>query len=556
MLLSSIAEILSIGSVFPFLAVLTAPERIESFPLFKHFIPQSIFLTPSRRLVFFTLFFGLASLIAGAMRLALLWLNIRISFAAGADLSMDIYRRTLYQPYEVHCSRNTSHLIAAILEKSNIVIYNVIVPILTIISSVFMVIAILAALIAISSFYSLFVLVLFGIIYGLIILVTQNRLRVNSLIHARESTRVIKSLQEGLGGIRDILIDGSQEVYCAIYKSADRSLRLAQGNNLFISSSPRFAMESLGMMLIAILAFYLYGDGEEIQNSLPMLGAIALGAQRLLPVLQQIYSSWASIQGSEAALREEVSLLAQPLGLYYDDSGFKSFLFKDCIELTSVSFTYGNEETEVINNVTLTLTKGSRTGLIGKTGCGKSTLIDIIMGLLKPTSGTLKVDGKLVSNENIKGWQSHIAHVPQVIFLADTSIEENIAFGIPLENIDINRVKEAAKRAHINESIEKLPNGYLTLVGERGVRLSGGQRQRIGIARALYKQADVIVLDEATSALDNETEESVMEMIESLSLDLTVIIVAHRITTLKKCDQIIELDQGKIKKICTYDELF
>jgi ATP-binding cassette subfamily B protein len=246
--------------------------------------------------------------------------------------------------------------------------------------------------------------------------------------------------------------------------------------------------------------------------------------------------------------------LDQPLPDYAYQS-VTQLPFNRDITLRHIKFRYGEESSYVLNQLNLTIAKGSRVGFIGTTGSGKSTLLDIVMGLLHPTNGQLEIDGQPISPANLRAWQSHIAHVPQAIFLADSTIEENIAFGVPKDRIDHFRVKRAAEQAQIAESIEKWPSQYQTFVGERGVRLSGGQRQRIGIARALYKQADVIIFDEATSALDGETEQAVMQAIENLDKELTLLIIAHRLTTLKSCAQIVELSDGNIKSIGSYQDI-
>jgi ATP-binding cassette subfamily B protein len=229
--------------------------------------------------------------------------------------------------------------------------------------------------------------------------------------------------------------------------------------------------------------------------------------------------------------------------------------FQKEIGIKCLSFRYTLQTPWVLNNLNLTIAKGSRVGFVGTTGSGKSTLLDIVMGLLQPTDGALEIDGQIVTPANNRAWQAHIAHVPQAIFLADSTIEENIAFGVPKDQIDPERVRQAAQQAQISEIIETWPKQYQTFIGERGIRLSGGQRQRIGIARALYKQADVIIFDEATSALDNETEQAVMQAIESLSEDLTILIIAHRLTTLKNCTQIVELGDGGIKRAGIYQDI-
>jgi len=554
MFVASFAEILSIGAVLPFLGVLTAPVRVFEHPAAQHII-QALGLTqPEQLLLPLTIVFGVAALIAGAMRLLLLWANTRLSYATGADLSIGIYRRTLYQPYAVHCARNSSEIINGISSKTSSVI-NIITMLLTLISSGVMLIAILLALLSVDTFIALTAFGGFGLIYIVIIRLTRNQLSINSERIARESNHVIKSLQEGLGGIRDVLIDGSQAAYCQIYRNADLPLRRAQGDNSFISASPRYGMEALGMLLIAALAYTLAQQADGIAKAIPILGALALGAQRLLPVLQQAYGAWTSIRGGQSSLLDTLELLDQPLPDYADQPVAQPLSFQQHICLKQLTFRYTPQTPWILNNLNLTIAKGSRVGFFGITGSGKSTLLDIVMGLLQPTGGTLEIDDQPITSGNNRAWQAHIAHVPQAIFLADSTIEENIAFGVPKKQIDHERVRQAAKQAQIADSIEIWPKQYQTFVGERGIRLSGGQRQRIGIARALYKQADVIIFDEATSALDNETEQAVMQAIEGLSDDLTVLIIAHRLTTLKNCTQIVELGDGGIKRTGSYQDI-
>lgn len=551
---TSFAEILSIGAVLPFLGVLTAPSRVFEHPLLQPFI-QTLGLTSANQLLLpLTVIFGLAALLAGAMRLLLLWFSTRLSFATGAYLSLSIYRRTLYQPYAVHIARNSSAIINGISTKTGGVIQTIMM-LLSLLSSSVMLVTILVALLSVDPAIALAAFGGFGLIYAFIIRITRHRLLSNSKRIARESTQVIKSMQEGLGGIRDVLLDGSQAAYCEIYRNADLPLRRAQGSSIIISGSPRYGMEALGMLLIAVLAYMLAQQSDGMAKTIPILGALALGAQRLLPVLQQAYSAWSNILGGQASLQDALELLDQPLPNYADQSAAKPLPFHQQISLNQLSFRYNPQSPWVLNSLSLTIVKGSRIGFIGTTGSGKSTLLDIVMGLLQPTEGVVEIDGRPITAHNHRAWQAHIAHVPQIIFLSDGTIEENIAFGVPKHQINLERVKQAAHQAQIANIIEAWPQQYQTFVGERGIRLSGGQRQRIGIARALYKQADVIIFDEATSALDNETEQAVMQAIEGLSKDLTILIVAHRITTLKKCTQIVELYDGGIKRISNYQEI-
>ena len=555
MLLASFAEILSIGAVLPFLGVLTAPERVFAHPAAQPIIEALGLTAPEQLLLPLTIIFGAAALGAGVMRLLLLWASTRLSFATGADLGISIYRRTLYQPYAVHCARNSSEVISGIAGKANSVIYSIVLPVLTLISATVMLITILIALLSVEPVIALVAFGGFGLIYAFIIRLTRKKLLTDSQCMARESVQVIKSLQEGLGGIRDVLIDGSQATYCQVYRNADLRLRRAQGNSAFISASPRYGMEALGMLLIAALAYSLAQQDDGIAKAIPILGALALGAQRLLPVLQQAYGSWAGIQSGQAALQDTLNLLDQPLPSYADQPAAEPLSFKHTISLKQLAFRYSPQTPYVLEQINLTIAKGSRVGFIGTTGSGKSTLLDIVMGLLQPTDGTLEIDGQAVTTSNNRAWQAHIAHVPQAIFLADSAIEENIAFGVPPNQIDHERVRQAAQQAQIADIIETWPKQYQTFVGERGIRLSGGQRQRIGIARALYKQADVIIFDEATSALDNETEQAVMQAIEGLNENLTILIIAHRLTTLKNCTQIVELSECGIKRTGSYQDI-
>lgn len=555
MLLSSMAEMISIGAVVPFLGALINPEQVFGHPSVQPILDICNVGHPQDLLLPLTLVFCLAAVAAGLLRLVLLYATTRFSFSVGADFSIDVYRRTLYQPYSVHIGRNSSEIINGITGKVAMLIGSVLMPTLTLISSAILLTGVLWMLLLIDPVIAVAAGSSFGILYLITVLVSRRNLRENSECVARESTRVVKALQEGLGGIRDVLIDGTQEAYCSIYLSADLPLRLAQARNTFTGASPRFIMEMLGMVMIAMLAYSMALREDGVSAALPVLGALALGAQRLLPVLQHGYSALVTIFGAEASLRDGLDLLAQPMPKYAGDGPFPPLQFERSILLENVGFRYVLDGAWVIRHVNLEIPKGKRVGFVGSTGTGKSTLLDILMSLLMPNEGVMLVDGQVVGIHNFRNWQAHIAHVPQSIYLSDGSIEENIAFGLPSKEIDPERVRQAAKQAQIDEAIESWPEKYKTKVGERGVRLSGGQRQRIGIARALYKRADVIIFDEATSALDSETERAIMQAIDLLSPDLTILTVAHRLTTLQKCDFIVELDNGRVSRIGPYQEL-
>ena len=555
MFVSSLFEVVSVGAILPFLGVLTAPEQVFQHPLMQPMIQFLELGKPSQLILPLTIFFIVAALLAGSIRLILLYVMTRLSYATGADLSIKIYNLTLYQEYETHVSRNSSEVINGIISKTSTVIGSVIMPIINLISSSILIISIMVALFVIDPTVAISAFIGFGLLYLSIIRYTGLQLKENSKIIADKSSQMIKSLQEGLGGIRDVLIDGSQQFYSDLYRSADLPLRRASGNNAFIGGGPRYILEALGMAFIALLAYAMSQRQGGMANAIPVLGALALGAQRLLPALQQAYASFTSIRGVEASLIDVLSLLEQPMPRYLEQPLSVSVPFENEIQLKNVSFRYSKDASLILDNITLSIPKGSRIGFMGSTGSGKSTLLDIIMGLLSPTEGTFIVDQTTINKENQRAWQDHIAHVPQNIYLSDSSIEENIALGIPFEEIDHSRVEEVVRQAQLIDMIENSQDGYKTLVGEQGVRLSGGQRQRISIARALYKKADVLIFDEATSALDSKTENEVMKSIEELGKKLTILIVAHRLTTLEGCDKVVKLDKDNVFHVGSYQDM-
>jgi len=552
MLASAFSEMISLGAVLPFIGVLTSPDKVFNYPAVRSIADLIGITTPDQLVLPIVIVFALAAVAAGGIRVLLIWSNTRLSNAIGADFSIEIYRRTLYQPYKVHVSRNSSSVISGITNKAWSAI-NVIQSFMTLVSSIALLVALMAALLAIDLITVSVAALVFGVSYGLITWAARRQLRINSQRIARETTQVVKALQEGLGGIRDVLLNGTQPVYCETYKNADLPYRRAAGSNTFIAFSPRFAMEAIGMVLIAGLAYGLSRQAGGVATALPVLGALALGAQRLLPALQQIYVSWAAMAGSQDSLAEAIELLNQPLPIEAVTPEPEPLDFRDSIVFKSVRFRYLVDSPWIC--LDFTILKGTRVGFVGSTGSGKSTTLDLLMGLLEPTEGQILVDGQSILGERRRSWQRAIAHVPQSIFLADITIAENIALGVPRNKIDMNLVREAARQAQIDKFIESRGKAYNELVGERGIRLSGGQRQRIGIARALYKQASVLIFDEATSSLDNATEQAVMESIESLNRDLTILIIAHRLTTVERCDQIIELAQGKVVAQGTYTQL-
>lgn len=555
MILASFSEVLSLGAILPFLTVLSSPEWIFNNIYLKPFI-NLLEIKESKDLVFpLTMVFIFAILFSAFMRLILLWYQNKISFSIGGEISNKLYKNILYQPYEAHLKQNSSEVIA-LIGKVNSIVWVILMPILTIISSSFILLMILTTLFFINVKIAIISILSFTFFYSIVIKISKQKLSDASKIINLESGKVIKSLQEGLGGIRDLIIDKSYDTYSNIYFKADASSRKAHINLALISASPRYGIEAFGMILISILAFNMSKNSNGITSVIPILGSLALGAQRMMPVLQQMYNSWATLKGGQSVLEnvlETLNLDTQSNGLLHKES--KPISFKNSFKLQNISFKYDINLPNVLDNINIEIKKGSKTGIIGETGSGKSTFMDIIMGLIKPTIGNLVIDDLLLDDFNKNSWQKKIAHVPQTIYLTDQSIAENIAFGIPYDLIDFNKVELAAEMAQISKTIEQLEYKYDTLVGERGVRLSGGQKQRIGIARALYKSAEIIIFDEATSAIDTETEKDVMNAIDNLDKEITIILIAHRISTLKNCDQIIKFNKNKNIEILNFSDL-
>ena len=542
----SILEIISIGAVIPFLTILVNPQKLFDNELISQFLPFLKTTNIDELTIIFTVIFCLAALIAGMMKLVLLLIQTKLSLGLGVDFSIELFENTLNQPYKVHISRNSSEIHAGIRKVESLISY-IFSPALTFIGSIFISFSIIFMLVNLNSSIAILTLAIFGVIYGLIIKFTKNKIQNNSKVIASKIIDVTKSISEGIGAIRNVILDKTQAAFINNFKNAIIPMRHASAWNLVTSQSPRYIVESLGIIALSLIALAFTSSEDGIINLIPTLGAFVLGIQKLMPIVQQTYGAFIDAKTGWESVKDIVYLMEK-----HDlkDKNFKNkspIKFFKKIELKNVSFNYSKNSDLVLKNLNLSIKKGECIGLIGETGIGKSTLIDIIMGLLKPTKGTLEIDGIPINNEEkTLRWQKHISHVPQSIFLTDTSFKENIALGTPLHQIDSDRIIEVSKWAKIHETIMSKQDKYYTFVGERGVKLSGGQRQRIGIARALYKQASVLILDEATSSVDNKTESLIVESLRQHTRNLTVIIISHELTSLKYCDRIIELSKGKL----------
>ena len=550
-IISSISEMLSLITVIPFLQVLIQPEEFYKFKIVR--ILLNFFgLSNSDQILFsVTILFIGSAILTAAIRLSNLWLSNLISAKIGIDLSYEAFKVILYKPYKFHIQRNSSETINTTTKEITSTV-QVISLFLSLISSSLIAIGLVFGLILINWQIAIFSLLLFSSFYFLIAFFTKKILVKNSKYILRNSISLIKAAQEGLGSIKDVLIHNAHKTYLDSYRSSERPLRIKEAQNSSIASSPKYLLEAFGIVLISMLAYFLTTKGTPKYEIISLLGTLALASQRLLPSMQNIYTTWASIKSNIASVNKVIKILNSSKYINVNHYSNKRIVFKNEIKFENVSFRYSKDSPWVLNSINLTIKKGERVGIVGETGCGKSTFLDILMGLLEPTKGKIYVDNICITgkseNNLTKSWRYLIAHVPQDIYLSDTTVFNNIAFGIENNQINFDKVKLSARKAKIANFIESKSQGFKSIVGERGISLSGGQIQRIGIARALYKDAEVLIMDEATSALDNKTEEKIISEISSLSENLTILMVAHRLTTLNNCDRIITFKEGRITK--------
>lgn len=545
--LTAVAEVVSLGSVIPFLTVLADPNAILKIDTVQNLLQWLNISTDQQSLrLTFTIIFSITALVAGLMRFSLIYCSSKVNFGTAHELGKEVFRRTLLQSYSLHISRNSSEIIAG-LGKVSIVAWAIAFGINSL-SATIMAAAILSILIYSDPFVSLVVLGWIGLVYGTVSIITRKKLQNNSKTINASSNQKVQTIQEALGSFRDIVLDQSEQLFYEKFRIADKQMRDAEATNAIIGPSPRFGVEAMGMVLIAGVAFFLTQRDGSLATAIPVLGVLVLGAQRLMPLIQQIYRGFVYYLANRASIDDVCRLLKLPID-EERTANHTPMPFREFIRLEEISFEYHETGPRVLNRVSLEIPKGSKVGFVGETGSGKSTLLDLIMGLLNPTKGTFSIDGVKLDAGNMLDWQKNISHVPQTIFLSDTTFAENIAFGVAKSEIDLERVKFSAKQAMIASFIESSKNGYWGNVGERGIRLSGGQRQRIGIARALYKNAPVLVLDEATSALDSKTEKAVVESILSNCPGVTILMIAHRTSTLDDCDFVVALNAGSITEI-------
>jgi len=559
MLCSGIAELLSLGMAYPFLLILDDPDRLWAEPSVQVIAKYTKIANAHQLLLAVALLFAITAILATAVRLLNLWLNDRIAAALGTDLSIDIYRRSLYQSYTVHQRKHSSELIAASTTHVTRSV-EAITALLQALTASVVALSLFTGLLFINWRAALAATSLIGSVYFLLGYFTRQTLRRNSREIANQTRFQVKSIQESLGSIRDVILSSIQERLVQSYYQTDLRKRRLHAANQFITGSPRYVFEALGVVVIALLGVQFVLLNEPSVELIPTLGSLALAAQRLLPALQQVYANLSCLKSYNSDLQAVLAILSQDI--YIPDFEVKPLSSFCYLSFNRASYRYDPEQRDVLKYINLQINRGDRLGLIGGSGSGKSTMGDLILGLIQPTMGQLIIDGLDLHDpkhpERLRSWQAIVAQVPQHIFLLDRSFAENIAFGVPTDQIDYERVANSAAMVHISTFIEGYPDGYHTLLGEGGIRISGGQRQRLGIARALYKRPQLIVLDEPTSALDPDTENAITSSFNSFSQDIAIVLITHRISTLKLCNRVVRLDNGAIASVSIsslYDDI-
>lgn len=539
----TVIESLGVVSIMPFLAVLANPEGTQQNLILKKLY---IFLQVDNTNQFI-IYLGCISLFIVVLS-AVLKIITQYSLNRFSNLQrhyfssrlLDIY---LKQNYSFFIQRNSADLIKIILNDVDQVVWGVLKPLLTILSYGFIVIAMILILVFYDPLMALTIASVIIAFYTLMFLVVKKFMKRISQEYSKANQERYQSCQEVFGGIKDVMINHAYDYY---YKRFDDNSRIHArhlASQESLGQIPLHVIETIGYGCLILLAIFLVLQNHSVGTILPVIGLYGVAAYRMLPAAQNIYRAITTYKFSEHILNGVIREFEIDSTENVEKLGDEELLFNHSIELVGVSFAYPNRpEKKILENISLKIDKNSSLGVTGKSGSGKSTLMDIMLGLLQPISGELRIDGHVINEINVKSWQSLVSYVPQFIYLADMTVAENIAFGIAKDQINFQMVKNAAKLAQIDGFItQNLKDGYNTMIGERGILLSGGQRQRLGIARALYKQPQVIFMDEATSALDTETEQAVNEAIQSLNGKMTMVIIAHRESAVNKASCIIRI---------------
>ena len=552
MLLSSFGETITLLSVIPLLKSLTQPEILYEDNNFKFLSNFFSFKDPSDVFLPIVFIFIISITLSSYLKLITIKANSFFGASVGSDLSLMVFKKSLCQSYTFHLERNSADTISTVTSLVDRA-QKYVTSFLNFLTFALIAVSLVISLLILNTSIAITSFIVFGVSYLLIIQFVNKRIYKNGKVVAESIQKLLKILQEGYGGIRDVILNRSENFYLEEFSILNRPMRLKEAQNNVLIGFPKILIEAIGLIFIALTGLILYLTNNSNSFIVTSLGIFALASQRILPAIQSSYASWAGMRSEEASAREVLNLINTPIGEQFKIKPSNKILFKNQISFEKVNFKYAKSSKIILKNIDFVIKKGERIGIVGPTGSGKSTLADLMIGLLKPTSGKILIDGVDIFDQNqpqnISKWQMNIANVPQTIFLSDISIAENIAFGIKKEEIDLGKVRNVARKSKIHEFIDSMPEKYNSRVGDRGLKLSGGQKQRIIIARALYKNADVLVFDEATSALDINTEKLISDTILSLNRSITLVIIAHRLSTVEQCDKVIRIEHGEIKAV-------
>ena len=546
---SAIAEMLNILSIYPLLRIITSQKDIFQDRLLNFFTFLSSY-SSDNLIIIFTLFFVVSVIFNAILKLSNIYYSSRLIAALGDDLGSFVFDKTIHSPFEEKVKQNSAETVASINSHVPSTITGVEVG-LNIISYGITSVFILFGMTIISWKITCGSLFLFSFMYFVILSLLRKRVYVYGKMISEANISIVKFVQESFGSIREIIIDNTFLFHKKRFKNVNKVRYVLNAKSTFLTSSPRYFIETVTLASIALLAFYYSKNSSTSNYFVPALGSLALGMQKLLPALQQVYSAFMNFSVQNYPANMTLDVLEGSQKTYTENLNPQELVFQNKLTFKNVSFEY-DKNNSVLRNLNFEIIKGQKIGIVGETGSGKSTLIDLILGLLTPTKGNIFIDGERLHFENkqfLVNWRSIISHVSQQIYLSDTNYAENIAFGMNINQIDMDKVKKVSEIALIKDFIESSKYKFLSPVGERGIQLSGGQLQRIGIARAIYKNSQILVLDEATSALDNKTEKKLMNSIINNFPNLTYIIIAHRLSTLTDCDLLIYIKDGEIFNI-------
>ena len=557
-LLMAFSEVVGVAAIGPFMAVVGDTSYLTGDGTLAKVYQFTGITQPSEFLYWLGIVVLVALTLAASISMFTTWRLAIYSNRVGAELGIRLYKHYMHQPWLFHSSGNSSQLTNNIAIECSRLTHQVITPLMQINAKAILVIVMATAIFLINPLIAFVGITLFVTTYFVLYKLVRKYLSNSGRIVSYANRLRLKLINEGFGGVKDILILGRQKNFVEQFEAVSVQFAKSQGTIQSLAQIPRYAMELIAFGSIIILILYLLASyNGELGSILPLLSIYALAGFKLLPAFQQIYAGVSTLRSHINAfenLQVDLESSQQKLKNDLNSSSYQLKLNSE-ISMQDVSFKYPGKTEPALNHIDISFPVNQVTGLVGASGSGKSTAIDLLLGLITPDHGELLIDGKLLTTTDLIEWQNNIGYVPQSIFLSDASIKENIAFGLAFEDINDKQVINAAKMAHLDSFVESLPDGINTRVGERGIQLSGGQRQRIGIARALYHDPDVLVLDEATSALDGITEKMVMNAIHDFSGRKTIIMIAHRLATVKQCDQIYLMDKGKVVDKGTFDQL-